>query len=51
LKEVADLLRVSARTVQRLLSGGELSAVRVGRSIRFERDDVEQFIQSRKVGA
>ena len=42
--EVAELLRVSQRTVRRLIAGGALSVVRVGKSIRIERRVVKEFV-------
>src|SRR5690242_3945098 len=44
--EVAALMRVSKMTVYRLVHGGELSAVRVGRSFRVPRHAVEEYPRS-----
>src|SRR5262249_27609669 len=38
-KEVAALLQVSERTVSRLLAGGRLASVRVGRQVRVRQED------------
>jgi excisionase family DNA binding protein len=43
LKEAADFLRVSTRTLQRLIKDRRLGAIRVGRQLRFWRSDVENF--------
>lgn len=43
--EVAAMMRVSKMTVYRLLHGGELPAVRVGRSFRVREDDVEEYLR------
>ena len=43
-QEVADLMRVSSMTVYRLIKGGELRAVRVGKSYRVREDDLDTFI-------
>ena len=40
----AALLRVSVRTVQRLVSAGDLHAVRISQSMRFRMDDLLNFI-------
>ena len=45
LKEAADFLSVSARTIKRLVSEGSLSAVRVRNSIRFKLQDLELYIE------
>lgn len=47
--EVADLLRVSTMTVYRLIRGGELKAVRVGRSYRVRQDELDAYLQSQVV--
>jgi excisionase family DNA binding protein len=43
--EVAAVMRVSKMTVYRLVHGGELPAVRVGRSFRVSEQDVNAYIQ------
>ncbi len=45
--EVARLLRVSNMTVYRLISAGELPAVRVGRSYRLREEDVDHYLSAR----
>lgn len=42
--EVAKLMRVSNMTVYRLISAGDLPAVRVGRSYRIREDDVDRYL-------
>ncbi len=42
--EVAGLLRVSNMTVYRLIQGGQLAAVRVGRSYRIREADVDRYL-------
>jgi len=44
--EVASVMRVSKMTVYRLVHGGELPAVRVGRSFRVSEDDVNEYLKS-----
>ncbi len=43
--EVATMMRVSKMTVYRLVHGGELPAVRVGRSFRVTEKDVNAYLQ------
>jgi excisionase family DNA binding protein len=45
--EVASMLRVSNMTVYRLINGGELPAVRVGKSYRVLEDDLDKYLASR----
>jgi len=43
--EVAAMMRVSKMTVYRLVHGGELPAVRVGRSFRVAQEDVDEYLR------
>ncbi len=43
--EVASMMRVSKMTVYRLVHGGELAAVRVGRSFRVREEDANEYIR------
>lgn len=47
--EVADRLRVSTMTVYRLIRGGELPAVRVGRNYRVRTGDLERYLEAQIV--
>jgi excisionase family DNA binding protein len=49
-KEVADYLRLTERSIDRLRKLGQLRdvGVGVGRSVRFERDDVMKLIDARR---
>ncbi|MBJ8339783.1 MULTISPECIES: helix-turn-helix domain-containing protein [Antrihabitans] len=44
--EVASLMRVSKMTVYRLVHGGELPAVRVGRSFRVHSKAVHDYLET-----
>lgn len=44
--EAARLLRVSERTVRRLVSSGALSAVRVGSAPRIRVEDLRQYLDA-----
>lgn len=43
--EVASMMRVSKMTVYRLVHGGDLPAVRVGRSFRVLEEDVDEYLR------
>jgi len=43
--EVAAMMRVSKMTVYRLVHGGDLAAVRVGRSFRVKEEDVDEYLR------
>jgi excisionase family DNA binding protein len=47
--EVAAAMRVSNMTVYRLIKGGELPAVRVGKNYRLRESDLERFLEERSV--
>lgn len=42
--EVAAVMRVSTMTVYRLIKGGELPAVRVGKSFRVREEDLDRYL-------
>lgn len=44
--EVADALRVSTMTVYRLVQGGDLPALRVGKNIRIRVADLDTYLTS-----
>ncbi|MCZ4498601.1 MAG: Helix-turn-helix domain protein [Marmoricola sp.] len=44
--EVASVMRVSKMTVYRLVHGGDLPAVRVGRSFRVSEEDVNEYLRN-----
>jgi excisionase family DNA binding protein len=45
-KEIAYTLAVTPMTIYRMAERGELKTIRVGKSIRFDADDVENFLKS-----
>ena len=49
--EVAAIMRVSKMTVYRLVHGGELSAVRVGRSFRVPEPAVRAYLRDARTDA
>lgn len=44
-QEAANLMRVSSMTVTRLIRRGELTAYRIGRSLRIDQDDLDAYLQ------
>jgi excisionase family DNA binding protein len=49
--EVAGMMRVSKMTVYRLVHGGDLPAVRVGRSFRVPEQAVHDYLQAAYIEA
>jgi len=49
-QDVAEMLRVSPKTVRRLVARRGLPHIRFGRVLRFERGDVFRWLQARKEG-
>jgi excisionase family DNA binding protein len=47
-KEVAQMLKVSVRSVTRLAERGELVGFKVGDLWRFHKSDVDAYIESQK---
>ena len=50
IREVADYLKVTERTLYRLVQDGKLPAFKVGNSWRFRREDLERWISERSRG-
>ena len=51
IREVADYLKVTERTLYRLVQDGEVPGFKVGGSWRFRRGDLERWITQRSRGA
>jgi len=49
--EVADYLRVTEKTIYRLLKQGKIPAVKVGHQWRFDKTLIDEWLQQRSVGA
>ena len=47
-RDVADLLKVSEKTVRRLQSRGDLPSFRVGTQVRFRRTDIEDWVDQQQ---
>ena len=45
--EVAKYLQISERQIDYLRQAGELPYVKIGRSVRFRLEDVEEFLKRR----
>ena len=43
--EVAEILRVSSRTIDRLRSVGMLRSTKIAGSVRFQLDEIERYIK------
>ena len=48
--EVATVLRVSGRTIRRLIQGGNLPAHRLGRQWRIAKTDLEGYLRRQRYG-
>ncbi len=49
IKEVATYLKLKEKTAYRLAAEGKLPGFKVGGSWRFKQDDIEQWIENKKV--
>ena len=49
--EVADHLRVTDKTIYRLLWSGQVPAAKIGQQWRFERGSIDNWVQRNSVGA
>ena len=48
-REVAEAMRVSTMTVYRLIKGGELPAIRVGKHFRIRETDLSGYLDAQTV--
>ena len=48
IKEVADYLKLTERTLYRLVQEGKIPGFKVGNSWRFKRADIERWIEDQK---
>ena len=48
LKEAAEVLDVSTRTLNRYIKDGKIKAYMVGSKWRFEKEEIERFIKGDK---
>ena len=46
--EVAEILNITKNTVYEMIKRGELPAYKVGRKIRIDKSDIENYINSQK---
>jgi excisionase family DNA binding protein len=47
-KEVMDILRVSRQTLHAMRKRGEVEAVKIGKSVRFRKGDIERLIHVKR---
>lgn len=50
-REVAKLLKISDKTVRRLMARGSLPFFRVGAQVRFRRVDIEAWVDAQQARA
>jgi len=46
-RQTAEVLAVSIATVDRMVRNGDLPTVRIGRSVRFQVDELQRWIKKR----
>jgi excisionase family DNA binding protein len=47
-EEVLSYLKITPRTIYRLIRSGELPAVRIGRQWRFRRGDLDRWLERQR---
>ena len=45
IKEAAEILDISTRSINRYIKDGKLKAFKVGNKWRFEKEEIERFIR------
>lgn len=48
--ELAETLKISRALAYRLIAGGAIRSFRIGRTVRVQEQDLEEFIQSNSSG-
>ncbi len=48
-KELKDFLGVSILTVYRLIESGKLPAFKIGKSLRFHREDIIAYLKNQRI--
>ena len=46
--EVAEMLRIARNTVYQLVGEGEIPSVRIGRSVRVSRKELERWLEEQR---
>ncbi len=49
IEELAERLKISVRTVQRIVERKEISAIRIGRQWRFRKEWVDEWLETKTV--
>ncbi len=49
IEELAALLKVSPRTIRRIIKRNELPAIRIGRQLRFRRESINEWLAANVV--
>jgi len=47
-QEIAEILKVNAKTVRNWIDEGDLKAAKFGRQYRIDREDFEKFVEEQK---
>ena len=51
IKQVSDFLQVNERTIYKLAKSGDIPSFKVGGQWRFKREDIDSWIETKKVGS
>ena len=49
-KTLSDKLAVTTATIYRMVERGELPAYKIGKSLRFNPEEIEEFLKSVRIG-
>lgn len=47
-KEACKYMRISARTLSRLMESRKIKYIKIGKSVRYEKADIDKFIENNK---
>ena len=47
-QEIAEILKVNAKTVRNWIDNGDLKAAKFGRQYRIDKEDFDKFVKNKK---
>ena len=50
-EEVAELMGIPESTIRKMVTARRIPCVRLGKHVRFDREDIEAWIERNKVGS
>lgn len=49
IKEVTKILNIGRATLYRLIDSGEIKAYKIGKSVRFKQEEIDEYVRSNQI--